>query len=164
MNGQSYDCPSIAAWRAVPALVGGVQGTGSLTTAPPLQLGSHPNDGAGPPRERAVLRLPLHCSCSMYSSEPMRPKERAVLRLPLHCSRGFIDDVKWRPVERAVLRLPLHCSWASSSVVPAAASRTGSLTTAPPLQPEQVVRVGHVERENGQSYDCPSIAALGLAH
>ena len=116
-NGQSYDCPSIAA-SSKPPLHRIPGRTGSLTTAPPLR---HPQ---------------LDCR------RPLRSRERAVLRLPLHCGRTLRVRCNSGSPERAVLRLPLHCG----------------------IEVETILK--ELGAGNGQSYDCPSIAAyvvLGLA-
>ena len=109
-NGQSYDCPSIAArvasmLRAVVACR-----TGSLTTAPPLR-----------PARTGQLELELVGTGSLTTAPPLRLYAG-------HVVAGGLE-------ERAVLRLPLHCGAYELRADPDGA----------------VV--------NGQSYDCPSIAA-----
>ena len=133
-NGQSYDCPSIAAPGRVP-VAEAREGTGSLTTAPPLQPTPPPSCPHRWDKERAVLRLPLHCSHSASCSSVSKRGERAVLRLPLHCScRVCCRSREVVGQNGQSYDCPSIAAASLFHLHPPVPSRTGSLTTAPPLQ------------------------------
>ena len=85
--------------------------------------------------ERAVLRLPLHCSVVLVVGVGGSFLNGQSYDCPSIAASLASASAASAGLERAVLRLPLHCS----------AGQLGVL-----LQ---------LEPENGQSYDCPSIAA-----
>ena len=165
--------------------------TGSLTTAPPLRRRRRRPGGPVCRHKRAVLRLPLHCGLVMHGWQGGLPLKRAVLRLPLHCGVNRRDSLVARRWETGSLTtapplrpdgtgrpLPVRPKTGSLTTAPplrhhqsrvrsSGLAQTGSLTTAPPLRLERrATKLSHTRRwiahQNGQSYDCPSIAAVGF--
>ena len=207
-NGQSYDCPSIAAsLRTVAALRRGSR-TGSLTTAPPLRLlgvGVHRRraGGTGSLTTAPPLRLLLggrgriagsangqSYDCPSIAAAAAPVARRAWLgngqsydcpsiAAPYSLQNALYASLNGQSYDCPSIAADADCRPSHLSHL-----GTGSLTTAPPLRrlrrgegvggagERAVLRLplhcGAMSRAvlsavvlaNGQSYDCPSIAAV----
>ena len=156
-NGQSYDCPSIAAvgrvwwWRT-----GGENG--QSYDCPSIAACTCTTRTAGVGKERAVLRLPLHCGLRPSMDTKLFRRNGQSYDCP---SIAAVQNANERAVESGngqSYDCPSIAALGDIMLVVAPVAN-GQSYDCPSIAASLRSPGRTRHRRNGQSYDCPSIAA-----